>query len=108
MLEVAEHFGLDKVKAVPASISPLRVQTQGSTPEQRLHMLKLGIEGHEETIEIDRREIDRGGVSYTIDTLESMLEENPLRHLFLTIGMDQFLKFDQWKSFDRILQIADL
>lgn len=108
MLEVAEHFGLDKMKAIPASMSPLRIQTQISTPEQRLQMLKLGIEGHESVIEIDSRELDRGGVSYTVDTLESILKEDPSRQLFLIIGMDQFLKFDQWKSFDRILQIADL
>lgn len=108
MLEVGEHFGLDKIKAMPASVSPLRVQTQSSTPEQRLAMLKMGIEGHEDLIEIDTRELDRGGVSYTIDTLESIKKESRDAHLFLIIGMDQFLKFNEWKEFDRILEIADL
>lgn len=107
MLDVAEHFGLDKVMAVPANVSPLRVQTQGSTAEQRVGMVRRGIEGSEDLIEVDTREIDRQGVSYTIDTIESYLgEENP--HLFLIIGMDQFTKFDQWKSFDKILSLADL
>lgn len=107
MIAVAEHFGLDKVKAVPAYISPLRVQTQGSTPEQRLEMLKLGIEENKELIEIDTQEIDRKGVSYTIDTLQSYLKaDSP--HLFLIIGMDQFTKFDQWKNFDKILESVDL
>ena len=67
MVRVAEHFGLDKIKAVPAFVSPLRVQTQGSTPEQRLEMLKLGIEENKNLIEIDTQEIERKGVSYTID-----------------------------------------
>jgi nicotinate-nucleotide adenylyltransferase len=106
ILAVAEQFGLDQVKAVPAAQSPLRVQTQGSTPEQRLAMLKLGIKGHDDLIQVDTREIDRGGISYTIDTLLSLAKEN--EHLFLIVGMDQFLKFDEWKKFDKILEIADL
>lgn len=108
ILAVAEQFGLDKVKAVPAAKSPLRVQTEGSSPEQRLAMLKLGIAGHEDLIEVDTREIDRGGISYTIDTLQSYLKEEGEPHLFLIIGMDQFIKFDQWKKFDEILSKVDL
>lgn len=108
MLDVAEHFGLDNVKVVPAASSPLRVQTQGSTPEQRLEMVRLGITGHEDVLEVDTREIERGGVSYTVDTLDSLLAEERGRQLFLIIGLDQFHKFDQWKKFDKILNEADL
>lgn len=110
MLHVAEQLGLDEVRAVPAAKSPLRVQTQGSTPEQRLDMLKLGIRGHEDIIKVDSRELDRGGVSFTIDTLESYLAEpgNSDNEVYLIIGMDQFLKFDQWKSYDKILSLVNL
>ena len=104
--EVAEHFGLDTVKAVPSFASPLRVQTQGSTPEQRAEMLRRGIQGSGDLIEIDTREIERGGVSYTIDTLNSYVGDDT--QLFLIVGMDQFLKFDQWKDFAKILEMADL
>jgi nicotinate-nucleotide adenylyltransferase len=108
MLAVAEKFGLDKIKVVPAAASPLRVQTQGSSPEQRLAMVKLGIAGEEDLLELDTREIERGGVSYTVDTLDSMAKENQGEHLFLIIGLDQFHKFDQWKKFDKILGAADV
>lgn len=108
MQAVADHFGLEKIKAVPAFKSPLRVQTQGSTPEQRVEMLKRGIQGSEKLIEIDTREIERGGVSYTIDTLQAYAQQSDSPHLFLIIGMDQFIKFDQWKDFEKILTIADL
>ncbi|MGE0526058.1 MAG: nicotinate (nicotinamide) nucleotide adenylyltransferase, partial [Bdellovibrionales bacterium] len=108
MLSVAEKFGLDEIRAVPAATSPLRVQTQGSTPEQRLEMLRRGIDGHEELITIDTREIERGGVSYTVDTLRSIREESAKAMIFLIIGMDQFIKFDQWKDFKEILEVADL
>ena len=108
MVSVAEHFGLDAMKVVPAAISPLRVQTQGSNTEQRLEMLKRGIVGHEDLITVDTQEIDRGGISYSIDTVNSVLKRDKEIHLFLIVGMDQFIKFDQWKEFDQILQQADL
>lgn len=108
IVDVAEHFGLDSVKVVPAASSPLRVQTQGSTPEQRLEMVRRGITGHEDLLEVDTREIERGGMSYTVDTLDSLLAEERGRQLFLIIGLDQFHKFDQWKKFDKILGEADV
>jgi nicotinate-nucleotide adenylyltransferase len=110
MTSVAERYGLDQVRVVPAFKSPLRVQTQGSTPEQRLEMLKRGIRGHEDLIHVDERELERGGVSYTVDTLKSYRhgEESTWPHIMLIIGMDQFIKFDQWRQFEEILEIADL
>ncbi len=108
MLTVAEKLSLDEVRVVPAHISPLRVQIQGGSTEQRVAMLKMGIEGHTDLIKVDTREIERGGVSYTIDTLNSYLSEPGQNEIALIIGMDQFQKFDQWKDFDRILTLADL
>lgn len=107
MLAVAKQFGLDKIRAVPAAKSPLRSQTQGSTPEQRLAMVRLGVQGHEDLIEVDPREVERGGISYTIDTIQAYHKEDA-GQLFLIVGMDQFLKLDQWKDFDKILGLADL
>lgn len=108
MLSVAAQFELDEVYAVPAFQSPLRVQTQGSSPEQRLQMLELGIRGHEQLIHVDKQELERGGVSYTIDTLNTYLNRQDHPRVMLIIGMDQFLKFDQWKDFEKILTQVDL
>lgn len=108
MLTVAEQLDLDEVRAVPAFISPLRVQTQGSSPTQRLEMLQLGIRGHEDLIKVDQIEMERGGVSFTIDTLSEFLATDEKPEITLIIGMDQFLKFDQWKRFDQILNEVDL
>jgi len=107
MQTIAEKFHLKEIRAVPAFISPLRVQTQGSTPAQRLEMVKAGIQGHEDLIKVDTQEMERGGVSYTIDTLEAYSNDG-FKEIFLIIGMDQFMKFDQWKRFDQILGLADL
>ncbi len=110
MLTVADELNLDEVRVIPASISPLRVQTQGSTPEHRIEMLKRGIAGHEDMIKIDTREVERGGLSYTIDTIESYLKEKSgdELELYLIVGMDQFGKLDQWKNFDKLLGLVNL
>lgn len=107
MLTIAEKFELDEIRVVPAFISPLRVQTQGSSPVQRLEMVKRGIHGHTDLLKVDTQEMDRGGVSYTIDTLEAYRDDG-FQNIHLIIGMDQFMKFDQWKRFDQILGLADL
>lgn len=67
-------------------------------------MIKRGIAG-EAKLKLDTRELDRGGVSYTVDTLKSFGEED---ELFLIIGLDQFQKFDQWKDYESVLTRADL
>ena len=111
IVSVRERFGLDEVRVVPAALSPLRMPTQGSSAVERLEMLRRGIEGHGDFIKVDTREIERGGTSFTIDTVESILAENPGEEppqIFLIVGMDQFRKFDQWKDFGRILEIAEL
>jgi nicotinate-nucleotide adenylyltransferase len=108
MLSVAERFKFNQIRVVPTYISPLRIQTQGSDPEHRVAMLRLGIEGHENLMQVDTREIKRGGISYSVDTLRSYVNESADQDVTLIVGMDQFAKFDQWKEFDEILKMADV
>jgi len=106
ILAVAEQFGLDKVKAVPAAKSPLRVQTQGSTPEQRLEMLKLGIKGHEDLIEVDYREINRGA-SASPSTLRVDFKRRRSSFVF-DHRHGSIYQIRPMESFDKILTEVDL
>ncbi len=106
MSTVAERLGLSKVITIPSFRSPLRPQTQGATPEQRLEMTKIGVTELGALVEVDRVEIDRGGISYTIDTLRSL--NDPSAQYSLIIGMDQFGKFDEWKEYEEIIKMVDL
>src|SRR5262249_28168943 len=102
---IMEKLGLDTVKMIPTAQSPLRLQTQGSSPEHRAEMVRLGIRGTA-GLELDLQEIKRGGISYTVETLEALAKSGD--RLFLIMGMDQFQKFDQWKNFEKIVNLADL
>jgi len=110
-LLMAEQFrselDLDLVKFIPAKISPFK-QSYTPTPDKhRLEMLKLAIGAHP-GFEVDPIEIQRGGVSYTIDTIEQLQSNQPDAKWFLLIGADSLKDFKKWKSPDKLLQLVDL
>lgn len=58
--------------------------------------------------QIDPREIERGGASYTVDTLEQLHALYPTAQLFMLIGQDQFESLPTWKSLARIEALATI
>jgi nicotinate-nucleotide adenylyltransferase len=51
-------------------------------------------------------EIARGGVSYTVDTLEALVRTSPANSFHVLIGIDNLLEFDTWRTPERILELA--
>ena len=74
-------------------------------PVHRLAMARLAFEGVPRVV-IDQRELERAGPTYTIDTLETLKQENPTAALHLIMGADQFAAFRQWHRWDAILDLA--
>ena len=74
---------------------------------ERLKMLSLAIKEFP-SLEIDTREIDRGGSSFMIDTLIELLEEYKENNICLIIGMDSFISFKTWKKWDRFASLVHL
>lgn len=58
--------------------------------------------------EVSSMEIDRGGLSYMVDTLEAISAREPGAELVLLLGMDSLETFDRWKQPDRIRELAEL
>jgi nicotinate-nucleotide adenylyltransferase len=104
---VARKLQLKMVRVIPAFQSPTRAPVQGCSPQERLAMVEAGIKGHRD-IRVDRREVERGGISYTIDTIRELKKENPKERMFLIIGQDQLELFDRWRQFTGILAMVDL
>jgi nicotinate-nucleotide adenylyltransferase len=59
-------------------------------------------------VRIDTQEIERGGASYTLDTLEHLRHQYPQARLFLLIGQDQFEALPTWHGVTEIKQIATI
>jgi len=73
----------------------------------RLKMLNLALEKFS-TLEIDAREILRGGGSYMIDTLHELKQIYRDEPICLIIGMDSFLKIKTWKDWQEFSKLAHL
>ena len=104
-LDVVEALNLDKCHFIPCSI-PHHRSTPSASSAQRLKMVAAAIKAEPRFI-IDPQEINREGTSYTIDTLESIhtgLEKK--QTLCLIIGVDAFMKFDQWHRWQDILGLC--
>lgn len=104
--ELKERLRLERVHFVPVGTPPHR-GTMVTPAELRLRMVQAAVAGHEGFL-ADDREIVRGGVSYTVDTLESFRAEYPARPLCLLLGMDAFLSLPQWHRWQDLLELSHL
>jgi nicotinate-nucleotide adenylyltransferase len=106
MVRVLLERGLaDRVLVVPAHRSPHKPPPEAS-PTHRLKMAALGLIGLSGA-ELSAREIVRGGVSYTVETLEELARERPAVQLRLVLGADNLAAFDRWHRPERILELAE-
>jgi nicotinate-nucleotide adenylyltransferase len=100
-----EQCQLDHVLFLPAAIPPHK-QTWHLTPaERRLEMLRLAIAGHA-AFAICELEIQRGGVTYTVDTLLALGAQQPQDELFFLMGADSLRDLPTWRQAARICQLA--
>jgi nicotinate-nucleotide adenylyltransferase len=102
-----DQLGLDTVLFIPYATGPHRPEGPVAGDDHRLQMVRLCVAGHD-GLQVDDRELGRGGVSYTVDTLEELAEERPGERPTLILGADQLAEFTGWRSWERILELADL
>ena len=103
-----KQLALDKLLLIPACDPPHKQLPEDSaSPEQRLQMLGIALKD-DPHIEVSDLELRRGGVSYTFETVEQIKKMYPDAELFLLMGTDMFLSFENWKNPDRILKNAAL
>ena len=76
-------------------------------PEQRLRMCRLAFDGAA-GLSVCALEIERGGVSYTVDTLRSLHASHPDAELTLIVGADVACTLDSWREPAQVLELADL
>jgi nicotinate-nucleotide adenylyltransferase len=70
-------------------------------------MLELALSG-EPAFQVDAREVEREGPSYTIDTLRSLSADHPGAGLVLIVGSDQLAEFQTWREWETILDMVEI
>ena len=104
-----EAVGADAVVYVPTGRQPLKVQGTHASATHRLAMLKLALQSADHAIILDR-EIDRDPdvPSYTVDTLEALRDRlGSAVTMRLLVGSDQLRLFNQWRRWQRIIELAE-
>jgi nicotinate-nucleotide adenylyltransferase len=100
-----EEAQLEQVWFVPCAMSPHKLDGAHGTDRQRTEMIELAIGGHESFV-LCKLELERGGVSYTVETLQQVRTTDPEGELFLIIGDDSLESFDKWREPGRICELA--
>ena len=98
----ALSLGLDRLMLIPSGKTPCKpVPELTAGPEQRVKMLSIAF-ASVPIAEVSSMELDRGGESYTWETVRQIRRDNPEAELFLLLGTDMFLKFPQWADADKL------
>mgnify|MGYP001311733063 FL=1 len=96
---------LDRLIVMPAAQSPFKPDQALAPAAARMEMLRAAFSGEPE-IEISSWELDRGGVSYSIETLRALAAEHPEAQLFYLIGADHVATLPQWREADALAAAA--
>lgn len=102
-----ERLSLDQVSWIPAATSPLKPGGPIAGDEERMRMIRLAISGNPQFV-LDDREIRRGEVSYTVDTISEIKAGQPEADLYLIIGSDSLASLDRWHEPKRLLGLVRL
>lgn len=97
---------LDQVLLVPCAI-PNHREAACASAEQRISMLQLATQGRKR-LKVDGREITRPGISYAVDTVQSLRDEYPNEQLVFILGLDSFNTLPQWHEWRRLFELAHL
>ncbi len=99
----------DRMLIMPDCIAPHKAMAENTpAPEHRLEMCRLAF-GDIPGVEISDLEIQRGGRSYTVDTLEQLTDLYPEDEFYLVIGSDMLTSFTTgWYRFEDILKMCTL
>jgi len=95
------EFALDRVIFIPACIPPHKDAGEILDENLRYHMVEMAVSSNQ-YFKVSDLEFRRGGISYTIDTIDYHLKAYPGVNLFFIMGVDSLFIMDTWKDIDRL------
>lgn len=106
MRAYAETIQPDILYVIPTAVPPHKVRKDSATDKQRLEMLQLAVQSLDVSCEVvvSDMEMERGGKSYTVDTVEQLREI--AEEVVIYCGTDMLLTLDGWYNYERLLRIA--
>jgi nicotinate-nucleotide adenylyltransferase len=102
--DAVDALGLDRLVFLPTGTQPLK-EGQHAPAAHRLAMTRLLVQG-DARLAVDPVEIERGGLSFTVDTLASYAAKYPEAQRFFLVGADILESFSRWREPDRVRALA--
>lgn len=106
-VDAFDALALDRLDFIPAQQQPLKVGGHAVPAEQRLQMLRV-MTVNDSRFAVNPVEIDRGGLSFTVDTAAAYRASGPNDQLFLLLGADAASRLTEWKEPERLLRLVQL
>jgi nicotinate-nucleotide adenylyltransferase len=106
-VDAFEALALDKLFFLPAAIQPLKVGQAGASARDRVEMVRRLI-SDDPRFAVDTIEVDRQGVSYSIDTVTAFAGRYPDAERFFLVGADVMATFGAWREPDKIMRLAEV
>lgn len=103
--EVCAALELDQVLLVPTHAQPFKRDTVTAAGEHRLAMCALAAE-EDQRFAVSPVDLERGGVTYTVDTLTDLHAQRPDTEFFFITGADALARFDEWRDADLLAELA--
>lgn len=106
ILAVREEMGWDRVIYMPAHVQPFKQDRNTASGHHRFAMAALATLDHE-ALFVSSQELERGEVSYTVDTLEQLRRDHPDDSFDWIIGDDNLAQLLEWKSIGTIFEFTN-
>ena len=100
-----EQAHLDRVLFMPAATPPHKQNSPLACSEDRIAMVRLALAGHDK-LDISLNECDRGGISYTVDTVSDLVARHPNDCFSLILGPDALRDLPSWRTPQKILDLS--
>ncbi len=105
--DALEKLELDEVIFIPAAVPPHKQHIQQASAEHRVSMLKMAVES-DLRFSVSDSEVNRGGVSYSFDTVCDFIRELPDTDLVLIVGSDTLVDLHNWYNIDELLELCEV
>ena len=101
-----EELSLSRLYFIPAAQSPFKPGVELASGKDRLQLLRLALAGHSDC-EVDGQELDRGGVSYAIDTVQDYAARFPSARIYYLVGADHIGQLHKWREAETLAGLAE-
>ena len=106
LIELNKEFNFNNILLIPCNLSPSLKKTNASAID-RFEMTKVISQSNTNNFLSDDREIKRGGISYSYDTIRD-IKNKYSQNILLIIGADVFLNFDKWYNYNKIINMVNI